>query len=189
MLKGGIKAALQSTVNFQKIKNLLRDSEARILVGMPSGQMHVETIHETDENGARKTSSVTSDVELSDLARELHFGSNRTPARPFLTDGIGANKKELSEALAKEAQKIIMGTGANWDKIGTMAVGAVQELVRSDFYKERKPNSKKTIEIKGSNTPLIDGGNLMNSLTYVVESAKMKGSAQNGGGGNDTRGT
>jgi|GEM_PF-1329345 len=189
MLKGGIKAALQSTVNFQKIKNLLRDSEARILVGMPSGQMHVEVVHDEDAKGKRKTSTVATDVELSDLAREMHFGSKRTPARPFLTDGIEANKKELSEALAKEAQKIIMGTGANWDKIGTMAVGAVQELVRSDFYKERKPNSKKTIEIKGSNTPLIDGGNLINSLTYVVESAKMKGSAQNGGGGNDTRGT
>lgn len=177
----GIKAALQGSVDFSKIKKLLRDSEARILVGLPSGKMHVEVVHSQTKKGKHKTSTVTTDVELSDLAMELHFGSTRTPARPFLTDGIESKKKELKEAIAAEAKKIIMGQGANWDKIGTMAVGAVQELVRSDFYKNRAPNSKKTIEIKGSDTPLIDGANLINSLAYVVEQAKVKGSVQDGG--------
>ncbi len=33
----GLNAALQGSVNFKKIKDLLRDTEARILVGMLAG--------------------------------------------------------------------------------------------------------------------------------------------------------
>ena len=171
----GIKAGLSGSVDFKKIKNLLRDCEARILVGMPSGQMHIETVHTEDKKGKKKTSSVEGEVELSDLARQLHFGTNETPARPFLTDGIDSEKKKIGETIAGEAKKIIAGTGANWNKVGTMAVGAVQELVRSDFYKSRAPNSEFTIKTKGSDTPLIDGGNLINALTFVVDDTHKGG--------------
>jgi len=45
----------------------------------------------------------------------------------------------------------------------------VQEYVRSDAYKSSAPNSPETIARKGSDTPLIDGGDLVNSLAYNVE--------------------
>ena len=51
-------------------------------------------------------------------------------------------------------------------------MGAVQKFVRSDYYKTNVPNSSKTIKFKGSDTPLIDGGDLINSLEFVVEGKK-----------------
>lgn len=45
----------------------------------------------------------------------------------------------------------------------------MQELMRSDYYKNRAPNSSKTIEQKRSDILLIDGGNLINALTFVVD--------------------
>ena len=51
-------------------------------------------------------------------------------------------------------------------------MGAVQRFVRSGYYKANVPNSRHTVEFKGSDTPLIDGGDLVNSLEFVVEGGK-----------------
>ena len=76
--------------------------------------------------------------------------------------------------MAEEVKKVEEGNSANWAKIGTMAVGAVQELVRSDYYKTRVPNSQKTIEYKGSDKPLIDGADMLNQLTFLVNGVEHK---------------
>jgi hypothetical protein len=51
-----------------------------------------------------------------------------------------------------------------------MAVGAVQEFVRGDYYRTNVPNSPKTIEYKeGGDKPLIDSANMIQSLQFVVQ--------------------
>lgn len=103
--------------------------------------------------------------ETAELAKELHVGSSRIPARPFLDDGVKYNAEEIKQVLAQEAKK----ENPNWDKVGTFAVGKIQEFVRGDYYRSNVPNSRETIEAKGSDMPLIDGGDLINSLTFLVE--------------------
>ena len=71
--------------------------------------------------------------------------------------------------LPQQLKKLLNDESPNWDRIGTMAVGAVNEFVRSDHYKNTAPNSPEWIKTKGSDTPLIDGANLIGSLQYVVE--------------------
>lgn len=172
-----LNAEKSGQVDTKKIQELLKKCQVRILVGFPSGRAHIEAVH-TEENGKRKGGSKvqTNDqgqmIETSELARELHYGSQRTPARPFLEDGVRENKKEIAQALIKEIKKVMSGQSANWDKVGTMAVGKIQEFVRSDYYKTRIPNAQSTIEYKGSDTPLIDGADLINSMNYIVESNK-----------------
>jgi hypothetical protein len=99
----------------------------------------------------------------------LSFGTSEIPARPFLDQGIESKEKELTEALKSEAKKVIDGGQANWNKVGTMAVGAVQEFVRGDYYRTNVPNSQKTIDYKGGDKPLIDGANLIGDLKFVVQ--------------------
>ena len=75
----------------------------------------------------------------------------------------------------KEAKKALDGGSANWNKVGTMAVSAIQEFVRGDYYKTNIPNSKKTIEWKTVNgnvgdKPLIDTSLMINSLSFIVQS-------------------
>ena len=157
----------------KKIQELLDKNAVTILVGFPSGREHVPTLHKNKDgeykglNGEDPQENAA--IDTADLARALHFGDATTPARPFLEDGIESRKQEIRKAMETEIKKQIEGSGtANWDKIGTMAVGAITELVRSDHYKTTVPNSPKTIEYKGSDTPLIDGGDLINSLTFKV---------------------
>ena len=170
----GLRVNIKNTVDTSKIQALARKAAANILVGFPSGDMHVPTIHK-NENGEYRTYDGKNvedlePIENAELAKALSFGTSTIPARPFLEDGLASKKEELKKALQEEAKKVIDGGQANWNKVGTMAVGAVQEFVRGDYYKTNVPNSPKTIKYKGSDKPLIDGANLINDLKFVVQS-------------------
>lgn len=168
-----IKENLQKTADFSKIRRFFEKAEAAIYVGFLSGRMHVETKHKNEDGEYKDLGGEEpkyNNIETAELARSLHYGNAVTPARPFLEEGLEAARDELEKAIGEELKKLEQTGGkANWDKIGTMAVGAVQDLVRSDYYKARVPNSPSTIAYKGSDTPLIDGGDLINSLEYIVE--------------------
>lgn len=177
-MPNSLKVSVVSTVDFQKIQKMADKAAVQILVGFPSGREHVPTLHK-NENGEYKGYNGEDPrdikpVETAELAKELSYGSARTPARPFLEEGIRSKEKEIRKALEEETQKVLDGKQANWEKVGTMAVGAIQEFVRSDHYKTTIPNSKKTIEYKGSDTPLIDGGDLINAVTFLVNGKEQK---------------
>ena len=169
----GLRVNIQNTVDTKKIQALARKAAANILVGFPSGMMHVPTIHKNEEGEYRtyeggKVEEVEP-IETAELAKMLSFGTSEIPPRPFLDQGIESKGKELAEALKKEAKKVIDGGQANWNKVGTMAVGAVQEFVRGDYYRTNVPNSQKTIDYKGSDKPLIDGADMIQSLQFIVQ--------------------
>lgn len=162
-------ASMRNSIDIHKIQELAKKNPV-ILVGFPSGRIHVEAEHTVGEDGRRRGGSRMSqnkaggDRETADLAAELHFGSATIPSRPFLDEALTKEQKKLNAALKEQIEK----ETPNWEKVGTMAVGVVQEFVRSDHYKTTVPNAPFTIEQKGSDTPLIDGGDLINSLSFVV---------------------
>lgn len=130
--------------------------------------MHVNADHKSS-GGKRKGGANVSDVETSELAEWLHRGTATIPARPFFDDAVIANKDSIKSMAEKQISVAEKGGQPNWDQVGTYVVGAVQEYVRSDEYKSSVPNSPETIARKGSDTPLIDGADLVNSLAYNVE--------------------
>lgn len=142
--------------NPNEIQDFMSMASAEILVGFPSGELHVT---DNEENEV---------VEMAELAKELSFGTAKIPARPFIEDGLKAHAEKLKQEIEKQVENA-KENKANWDKVGAMAVGAVQEFVRGDYYKNTIPNSPQTIENKGSDKPLIGTALLINSLEYVVE--------------------
>ena len=173
----GLRANIKNTIDRKKIQALMDEAHVDILVGFRGGQQHhmdVKRKSRNDEyrniNGVEPENIKSPDIDQ--LAMMLHFGTADIPARPFLTDGIRQNLGKLKAAMKEEAQKVAAGQKANWNKVGTMAVGAIQEFVRGDYYKGKKPNSKRTIEYKGSDTPLIDTAEMVNSMTYIVQRQK-----------------
>lgn len=183
----GITVNVKNTVEMHKIQELLQKAGVEILVGFPSGRPHIQAVHEpvkdkdgkqkVDKNGNRvykggskvQKKADGTVLETWELAEALHFGSASVPARPFLTDGLESKQKELLSAVQEQAEKAMNGERPNWEKVGSMAKGAVDEFVRSDYYKTHIPNSKEWQETKGSDTPLIDGGDLIGSLEFIVE--------------------
>lgn len=160
----GLRVNIRNTVDTSKIQKLAKKAAVNILVGFPSGRQHAP--NKNEDGGNNKD---VKPIENAELAKMLHFGTATIPARPFLDDGINSKKDEILDVFRKEAKKAIDGGSANWNLVGVLAVGAVQEFVRGDYYKTNVPNSKKTIENKnGGDTPLIDTADLINSLAFVV---------------------
>lgn len=172
----GLQVAIKKAVDTHKIQSFASKAAVRILVGYPSGRQHVTQQHRDEEGTYRNRDGSTGApkvVETAVLAEMLHDGTSTIPARPFLEDGVESKKRQLAAAIKTQVQKVQEGQPANWDKVGTMAVAAVQELVRGDFYKTSIPNSQRTQEYKGSDTPLIDTGDLINALAYVKEDGSI----------------
>lgn len=169
----GISVNIRNTVDTSKIQKLAQKAACEILVGFPSGEYHVPAIHKNKEGSYRGFNGEDireiKPVETAELAKALSYGTAEIPARPFLEEGLESKKKEIAAALKTEAEKAVKGSGANWNKVGTMAVGAITEFVRGDFYRTNVPNSPGTVEYKGSDKPLIDGGNLIQSLQFIVQ--------------------
>ena len=174
MFNNGISVNIKNTVDAKQIQKFMDQAAVNILVGFPSGMEHVPTLHRSKENKKKFEGYHGEDpmdidaIDTADLARDLHYGTMEIPARPFLDDGIRQNMGKLKAAMKEEVQKIKDGGKANWNKVGGMAVGAIEEFVRGDYYKQRVPNAKRTIDYKGSDHPLIDGANMIQSLKYLV---------------------
>ena len=150
----GIRVNIRNTVDTRKIQETARKAAVDILVGFPGGRQHVPTFHKNDKGEYKtyegKNVEDAEPIETAELAKQLHYGAGNIPARPFLEEGIASKKNELTQAMKEEAAKAINGGSANWQKVGTMAVGAINEFVRGDHYRNTVPNSPKTIEYKGS---------------------------------------
>lgn len=142
-----------------ELKRFSKNANAIVLVGYPTGKQH------TAGSQAQMQSET---IEMADLARRLSVGDWAIPPRPFIEDGLREKADELKKCVKEQVNAAKNGK-ANWNKVGTMAVGAVQSLVRSDYYKSIAPNSPITKDLKNSDTPLIDTGDMINSLEYVVE--------------------
>lgn len=110
--------------------------------------------------GGKASSVIPSNAEV---AAWNHFGTDKIPARPFLDVAIVKNKA----AVTKAAEEVLAGGGSvsqAVDAMGAMAAGKVQQYIGDTFIPP--PNSPRTIERKGSSHPLIDTGQMRQSITW-----------------------
>jgi hypothetical protein len=145
------------------LKSLAKASEGpdNVQVGFPAGK-------------------VSSDIIK--IAVWNHFGTKGggwggpIPERPFLTNAMRANARKYADFMKVGAKSIVdaalSGTSTSaakrqtLQKLGVSAQGDIQSEITS---LRSPPNSPVTIARKGSSNPLIDSGQLRQSVTYKVE--------------------
>lgn len=162
----GLQTTVKNVADTSDLDAFAKNANVKILVGYLSGVQHYSK-GQKNKDGESRNSYAQKD--LADLAAILSFGDANIPARPFIKEGLLSKKDELRTKIKAQLDKIKDGNKADWKKVGTDAVGAVQEFVKGDYYKENVPNAKSTIAQKGSDKPLIDTANLVNSLEFIVE--------------------
>lgn len=97
-----------------------------------------------------------------------HFGNDDIPARPWLDKGVEAGTKEIIDTIREgiedglESRRIMA-------RVGAEAEGAVRKYI-TDL--DTPPNKPSTIKRKGSSNPLIDTGNLRQSVTSTIDRKK-----------------
>lgn len=96
------------------------------------------------------------------------------PARPFLTTGVESVKGKALELMKKAIIADLENKPKLRDKIlnqiGLLCVSAVKEKIDTGPFVPLAPS---TIRARGDKTaqPLINTGNLQNSITYVIREA------------------
>lgn len=112
-------------------------------------------------------------LPIAVVAAANHFGANLSnrvsiPARPFLDVAIENNRRKYSNTAKHLIPKVLDGDlemDQLLDSLGLQAASDVQ-----DYMVELKtpPNAPSTIRRKKSSNPLIDTGNLVQSIRHQI---------------------
>lgn len=95
-----------------------------------------------------------------------HFGTETIPERPALSNAMRSNRSGYKQSMRNAASKVLRGKislNSVTARLGILAQGDVQaEIVNL----RTPPNAQSTIDQKGSSNPLIDSGEMKNSVTF-----------------------
>ena len=126
-------------------------------------------------------------LDLVEVVKKLYFGSPETiktpigdihgvPERRFLTDPfqIGTDGfQELYSKIKDYYKRVFKNAQPSLQDVAGFMVKYIRVFVEeSGLYHSTKPNSSKTIELKGSDIPLVNTGDMMDALISVVDGKK-----------------
>jgi hypothetical protein len=105
------------------------------------------------------------------LAAIHEFGAPgaKIPERSFLRTAFDKNVKKYVLVLLDGARRIVSGKGTAKQAVGLAGEVAVADVVNLINAGIDPPNAPATIAEKGSSTPLVDTGQLKQSIKPVVE--------------------
>lgn len=104
------------------------------------------------------------------VAAANHYGTGKIPARPFLDKGVERER----EAIATDVAKALAAGKRPEEAIARAALLAVRGVQKQIDETLSPPNSTRTIAIKGSSHPLIDTGNMRQSIAYKLYDKRQK---------------
>ena len=110
-----------------------------------------------------------SDVTVAQVGFWNEFGTVTIPERSFIRSTIEGDSKEIKEVSRKQYKKVLDGDinlKQGLGILGTFVMGKIQEKFTKNTW---SPNSSSTIILKGSTKPLIDSGQLRQSISYEVK--------------------
>lgn len=109
-------------------------------------------------------------VSVVDYGMYNEFGTNRIPARPFMAttyDREHAKTEKLVESMYNKVVDGKMTPDHLLQTAGAYYQSKVQATIK-DAKSWAVPNAPSTVAIKGSTSPLIDTGRLVQSVRYEV---------------------
>lgn len=113
------------------------------------------------------SAGISSAIVTRAAVHEYGSVSKKIPSRPFMRQAISLYKQQIQQRMDAEARGIIEGrhtarTAAA--RIGEFFTGAIKATFTRGTFRALKP---RTILAKGSSRPLIDTGEMRNSVTHA----------------------
>ena len=155
-------------------RNLEIFKRGTVLVGWPgNGPEHKVVEHNENKSGRVrvKVSKILSGISIAAIAMMHEFGipSRNLPARPIMGQTNGKYGRVLPGAfrgMLLSVYKGEMSPETALKQLGVFWEGRIKVMFREGIFRPLKPA---TIAAKGSSMPLIDSGQLRNSVTSVVK--------------------
>lgn len=153
---------IKSTIsNVTAVKNELRKAMAKL-------EIDESVLVGLNANTGQHTNSKLS---VPTIGAIHEFGTDKIPARPWLVPGVESVTNELNKIIEKELSKDSVDVKAMLNKIGLSAELAVKVYINK---LSSPPNSESTRRRKKSANPLIDTGEMRNSVTYELTKEKVE---------------
>lgn len=120
--------------------------------------------------GIMESAGSTEDgITIAGIASVHEFGSKSAgiPERSFIRSTMDEKRDKFLNITAAALIKI--GDGADvTQQLGIIGLYIASEIKKKIVSKIPPPNAPETIKRKGSSTPLIDTGRMLNSITHLV---------------------
>lgn len=107
-------------------------------------------------------------VNNAQIGAMNHFGTDRIPARPWLDVGVASASHEVLDTIA-EAIEDGEPMDVALNRVGLVAVAGVQNYMDE---LSSPANAPSTVKRKGTDNPLIDTGELKQSVNYKITNTK-----------------
>lgn len=106
-------------------------------------------------------------IDMASVAAFNELGTSTSPSRPFLRTTVDENEDKIVAMGERAARELATGGSAEQvlNKVGVFNVTLVQKTIVSGSF---APNAPGTIRAKGSSKPLIDTGQMRQSVHYVI---------------------
>lgn len=123
-----------------------------------------------EEEGGKKSNEVT----LGDVAAMNEFGTESIPPRPFIKGSFDANKDEWRKLTRKLAHELMHGKKSFDNVLNTLGM-KIQADTKSYMHDLKDPaNAEITKKKKKFDNPLIETGQLVNSIHYEITDRKKE---------------
>lgn len=144
----------------KKLEEKLKEiSESQIFVGIPKDATETKDGHT---------------FYLADIAYVNNFGSKskNIPPRPFGTTLMPRYGKRISDFYQKEIADVLKGKRTVKQALNRVGFTAAGFMKRNLSAGKWQANSPVTVAMKGSAHPLIDTGQMRQSITWLVKKFK-----------------
>lgn len=174
-----VKAIDHGLMAFRKKLELLSLRKSYVKAGIMGGQHAAEKLaHATDKKRdrfGRYTKPIverTGSLSNAQLASIHEFGLSTAPARPFVRPPFMANKAAYLEILRSAYAQAMLSNNSDMFRRALALVGQKMAADIKGYVTSGPgvppPLAASTIKAKGSTRPLVDTGQMINSVTYEV---------------------
>ena len=141
-------------------RELAKLNGSYVLVGFQEGSV---TKSQTKDGRKKKAG-----LSMPEIAAANEFGTNTIPARPFMRTSYDENKQRIDKAIQGEYVKITQGKSTVKRSLTALGVFMVDQIKMKIRAIQTPPNSPRTIAKKKSSKPLIDFGQMIQSVHSKV---------------------
>lgn len=149
----------------RQIRRQVENGKSYVKVGVMGQDSKKSKTRQADESNKRGPTNV-------ELAIWHEYGTRTAPERSFLRSTMKRNAVAYATFLGANIHLVIQKKRKLeqlLNALGAKAAADVKNTIRQGIP---PPNSPETIRRKGSSKPLIDTGQLVNSITWIVQTVK-----------------
>ena len=116
--------------------------------------------------GIRRGKGSHDGTDMLDIAVYNHFGTATIPARPFVSDCAEKNAGQIQEAQKRLVYRVYQGSLSADGALAELGAWYVNVQKGHILHGGWTPNAPATVKRKGSNKPLVDTGQLVNTVDW-----------------------